>query len=202
MFCTHSGALCTCLNRQLKKTFEPDALKQKLSCHLIAGHLLASASFAGPPAFEVPQETGQEIIDRFRLQQGLLLTVRPEQPISLSIEQLRRLTWEEHAAVWRDYVNALAQCLVRMPGCSSNVCQVLCTVHATTVLLHVEAISRPLAQCLLVRTCHCNETFHCKHRDLTTACQHLGKCALTVTCHSMSSIQANVLSQSHAPAHV
>lgn len=69
---------------------------------------------AGPPTFEVPQETGQEIIDKFRLQQGLLLTVRPEQPVNLSIEQLRRLSWEEHSAVWRDYVNALAQCLVSM----------------------------------------------------------------------------------------
>ncbi len=70
---------------------------------------------AGAPAFEVPEETGKEIIDKFRLQQGLLLTVRPEQPINLSIEQLRRLSWEEHSGVWRDYVNALAQCLVRLP---------------------------------------------------------------------------------------
>ena len=66
--------------------------------------------------FEVPEETGKEIIDKFRLQQGLLLTVRPEQPINLSIEQLRRLSWEEHSGVWRDYVNALAQCLVRLPS--------------------------------------------------------------------------------------
>ena len=69
---------------------------------------------AGAPAFEVPEETGKEIIDKFRLQQGLLLTVRPEQPINLSIEQLRRLSWEDHSGVWRDYVNALAQCLVRL----------------------------------------------------------------------------------------
>lgn len=75
-----------------------------------------AASSSGPTAFEVPQETGQEIIDKFRLQQGLLLTVRPDQPINLSIEQLRRLSWEEHAAVWRDYVNALAQCLVLANG--------------------------------------------------------------------------------------
>lgn len=82
-------------------------------------HISASSScrkrFAGAPAFEVPEETGKEIIDKFRLQQGLLLTVRPEQPINLSIEQLRRLSWEEHSGVWRDYVNALAQCLVRPP---------------------------------------------------------------------------------------
>ena len=67
---------------------------------------------AGPANFEVTPEAGQEILDKFRLQQGLLLTVRPDQPISLSIDQLRRLSWEEHAGVWRDYVNALAQCLV------------------------------------------------------------------------------------------
>ena len=53
------------------------------------------------------------MIDKFRLQQGLLLTVRPDQPISLSIDQLRRLSWEDHASVWQDYVNTLAQCLVR-----------------------------------------------------------------------------------------
>ena len=61
----------------------------------------------------MPRETGQEIITKFRLQQGLLLTVQPDRPISLTVDQLRRLSWEEHAAVWRDYVNALAQCLVR-----------------------------------------------------------------------------------------
>ncbi len=87
--------------------------------HMAFLHKYASSScrkrFAGAPAFEVPEETGKEIIDKFRLQQGLLLTVRPEQPINLSIEQLRRLSWEEHSGVWRDYVNALAQCLVRLP---------------------------------------------------------------------------------------
>ena len=72
------------------------------------------ALHAGPAVFEAAQETRQEVIDKFRLQQGLLLTVRPEQPISLSIDQLRRLSWEEHAGVWRDYVNALAQCLVSL----------------------------------------------------------------------------------------
>lgn len=75
-----------------------------------------AASSSGAPVFEVPEETGKEIIDKFRLQQGLLLTVRPEQPINLSIEQLRRLSWEEHSGVWRDYVNALAQCLVLANG--------------------------------------------------------------------------------------
>ncbi|KAL3147225.1 hypothetical protein ABBQ32_002720 [Trebouxia sp. C0010 RCD-2024] len=75
-----------------------------------------STSSSGPVQFEVAHEAGQEVIDKFRLQQGLLLTVRPEQPISLSIDQLRRLSWEEHAGVWRDYVNALAQCLVLANG--------------------------------------------------------------------------------------
>ncbi len=86
--------------------------------HMAFLHIFASSfchkCCAGAPAFEVPEETGKEIIDKFRLQQGLLLTVRPEQPINLSIEQLRRLSWEEHSGVWRDYVNALAQCLVRL----------------------------------------------------------------------------------------
>ena len=61
-------------------------------------------------------------MNRFRLQQGLLLTVQPDRPISLTVDQLRRLSWEEHAAVWRDYVNALAHCLVCVDG--------LCTLQA------------------------------------------------------------------------
>lgn len=68
---------------------------------------------AGPAHFEVAHEAGQEVINKFRLQQGLLLTVRPDQPISLSIDQLRRLSWEDHATLWQDYVTSLSQCLVR-----------------------------------------------------------------------------------------
>lgn len=79
-----------------------------------------TASSSGAPGFEVPRETGQEIISKFRLQQGLLLTVQPDRPISLTVDQLRRLSWAEHAAVWRDYVNALAQCLVLANGDPSN----------------------------------------------------------------------------------
>lgn len=48
---------------------------------------------------------------RHNLQQGLLLTVRP-QHIMLSLEQIRTLPWEEHVAIWQDYVNALAALLV------------------------------------------------------------------------------------------
>ena len=90
---------------------------------------------AGPANFQVAQETGQEIMEKFRLQQGLLLTVRPDQPISLNIDQLRRLSWEEHAGVWRDYVNALAQCLVSFIPAHAAGVNACC--NPTLLLTHV-----------------------------------------------------------------
>lgn len=65
----------------------------------------------GAAAFETDAATQQDLALRHNLQQGLLLTVRA-QHIMLSLEQIRNLPWEEHVAIWQDYVNALAAHLV------------------------------------------------------------------------------------------
>ena len=68
---------------------------------------------AGAASFETDAATQQDLALRHNLQQGLVLTVRP-QHIMLSLEQIRNLPWEETVAIWQDYVNALAACLVSL----------------------------------------------------------------------------------------
>ena len=69
------------------------------------------SNLVGAAAFETDAATQQDLALRHNLQQGLLLTVRA-QHIMLSLEQIRNLPWEEHVAIWQDYVNALAAHLV------------------------------------------------------------------------------------------
>ena len=46
----------------------------------------------------------------------LMLTVRENEKIPLTIEQIKSMPWTEYAKLWKDYVNHLAVCLVESNG--------------------------------------------------------------------------------------
>ena len=50
-----------------------------------------------------------EELDALRM---VTLHVREAQPLTLSVEQLGRMTWPELVAIWKEYINAIAMCLV------------------------------------------------------------------------------------------
>lgn len=46
----------------------------------------------------------------------LTLTVRENERIPLTIDQIKNMPWKEFAKLWKDYVNHLAVCLVESNG--------------------------------------------------------------------------------------
>mmetsp|Transcript_15374 Transcript_15374/g.46404 ORF Transcript_15374/g.46404 Transcript_15374/m.46404 type:complete len:728 (-) Transcript_15374:3796-5979(-) len=109
-----------------------------------------AAAAAGPAPTTDPPAAGGAAGES----SGLVLTVRDGQHVTLSTEQIRKMHWQQHAKIWKEYVSRLAELLVEArsdPDTDAGRRAAVLVREAVTLAANV-SIHNPRGY----RTWHCN----------------------------------------------